>query len=71
MLRKPDPSRVTRSAERFAALGAESRLEIPRLLLSAHPVGMIAGEVREELETPASAFEKLKQVGRGERASRP
>jgi ArsR family transcriptional regulator, arsenate/arsenite/antimonite-responsive transcriptional repressor len=57
---------VARSAERFAALGAESRLEILRLLLSAHPSGMIAGEVQEELEIPASTLshhlEKLKQV---------
>jgi DNA-binding transcriptional ArsR family regulator len=43
------------------------RLEIVRLLLSAHPAGMVAGEVQEELEIPASTLshhlEKLKQVG--------
>ena len=47
--------------------GAEPRLEILRLLLSAHPTGMVAGEVQEELEIPASTLshhlEKLKQVG--------
>jgi len=66
-MRKPDPLLVTRSADRFAALGAEPRLAILRLLLSAHPGGLIAGEVQEELDIPASTLshhlEKLKQVG--------
>jgi ArsR family transcriptional regulator len=43
-------------AARFAALVAEPRLAILRLLLSAHPTGMIAGEVREELEIPGSTL---------------
>jgi hypothetical protein len=47
-MKKPDPLLVTRSADRFAALGAEPRLAILRLLLSAHPTGMIAGEVQED-----------------------
>ena len=54
-------------SDRFAALGAEPRLAILRLLLSAHPSGLIAGEVQQELEIPASTLshhlEKLKQVG--------
>jgi ArsR family transcriptional regulator len=66
-MKKPDPLLVTRSADRFAALGAEPRLAILRLLLSAHPDGLIAGEVQKELEIPASTLshhlEKLKQVG--------
>ena len=66
-MKKPDPLLVTRSAERFAALGAEPRLAILRLLLSAYPGGLIAGEVQEELDIPASTLshhlEKLKQVG--------
>ena len=66
-MKKPDPLVVTRSADRFAALGAEPRLAILRLLLSAHPGGLIAGEVQEELDIPASTLshhlEKLKQVG--------
>jgi ArsR family transcriptional regulator, arsenate/arsenite/antimonite-responsive transcriptional repressor len=64
---KPEPARVTRTALRFAALGAESRLQILRLLLAAHPEGLVAGEVQEELGIPASTLshhlEKLKQVG--------
>ena len=66
-MKRPDPLVITRSADRFSALGAEPRLQIIRLLLSAHPTGMIAGEVQEELGIPASTLshhlEKLKQVG--------
>jgi len=66
-MRKPDPLLVTRSADRFSALGAEPRLQILRLLLAAHPTGMVPGEVQEELGIPASTLshhlEKLKQVG--------
>jgi len=64
---KPDPLLVTRSADRFSALGAEPRLRILRLLLAAHPTGMVVGDVQEELGIPASTLshhlEKLKQVG--------
>jgi ArsR family transcriptional regulator len=66
-MKRPDPLLVTRSADRFSALGAEPRLQILRLLLASHPTGMIAGEVQEELGIPASTLshhlEKLKQVG--------
>jgi DNA-binding transcriptional ArsR family regulator len=66
-MKKPDPMLVTRSADRFSALGAESRLQIVRLLLSAHPIGMVAGELQEELSIPSSTLshhlEKLKHVG--------
>jgi ArsR family transcriptional regulator, arsenate/arsenite/antimonite-responsive transcriptional repressor len=65
-MRKPDPLIISRSADRFAALGAEPRLQIMRLLLSAHPTGMVAGEIQEELGIPASTLshhlEKLRQV---------
>ncbi len=66
-MKKPDPALVTRSALRFSALGAKPRLQILRLLLAAHPDGMVAGEVQEEMGIPASTLshhlEKLKQVG--------
>jgi ArsR family transcriptional regulator, arsenate/arsenite/antimonite-responsive transcriptional repressor len=65
-MRKPDPLIISRSADRFAALGAQPRLQIMRLLLSAHPTGMVAGEIQEELGIPASTLshhlEKLRQV---------
>ena len=64
---KPDPLLVARCADRFSAFGAEPRLQIVRLLLSAHPTGMNAGEIQEELQIPASTLshhlEKLRQVG--------
>jgi len=66
-MKKPDPLLVTRCADRFSAIGAEPRLQIVRLLLSAHPTGMVAGEIQEELGIPASTLshhlEKLRQVG--------
>jgi ArsR family transcriptional regulator len=66
-MKKADPALVTRSASRFTALGAEPRLQILRLLLAAHPEGMVAGEVQEEMGIPGSTLshhlEKLKQVG--------
>jgi ArsR family transcriptional regulator, arsenate/arsenite/antimonite-responsive transcriptional repressor len=64
---RPDPLLVSRSADRFAALGAQPRLQIVRILLSAHPTGMVAGEIQEELEIPNSTLshhlDKLRQVG--------
>lgn len=66
-MKKPEPALVTRTAERFSALGAEPRLQILRLLLTAHPSGMVVGEIQEEMGIPASTLshhlEKLKQVG--------
>ena len=55
---------VTRFADMFAALGAEPRLRIMRLLLSAHPDGMVVGEIQEETGIAGSTLshhlEKLK-----------
>ncbi len=47
---------VARYADMFSAMGTESRLRIMRLLLSAHPEGMVAGEVGAELDIPASTL---------------
>ncbi len=43
-------------ADRFAALGHEARLQIVRLLLSAHPTGLVVGELQAELGIPASTL---------------
>lgn len=40
----------------LAAMGTEARLRILRLLLSAHPEGMVVGEIGEELEIPNSTL---------------
>jgi DNA-binding transcriptional ArsR family regulator len=45
---KLSDAEVTRFADMFAALGADPRLRIMRLLLSAHPDGMVVGEIQEE-----------------------
>ena len=55
---------VTRCADRFAAMGAEPRLRIIRLLVSADPDGMVVGDIQGELAIPGSTLshhlEKLK-----------
>ncbi|MEO1591059.1 MAG: metalloregulator ArsR/SmtB family transcription factor [Cyanobacteria bacterium J06632_22] len=54
-------------AATFAALGQSSRLRIVRLLLSAYPKGLPAGEIQKELKISASTLshhlDKLRQVG--------
>src|SRR5436190_14546004 len=56
--------KVVRYADMLAAMGTEPRLRIVRLLLSAHPEGMFAGEIQAELGITASNLshhlEKLK-----------
>ena len=58
---------VIRYADMLAAMGTEPRLRIMRLLLSAHPQGMVVGEIQEELEISPSTLshhlEKLKNEG--------
>ena len=60
----PPTEQVIRFADMCAALGAEPRLRILRLLLAAHPDGMIVGDIQSELEIPGSTLshhlEKLK-----------
>ena len=55
---------VSRYADMLAAMGAEARLRIMRLLLTAHPAGLVAGDIGMKLEIPASTLshhlEKLK-----------
>src|SRR5262245_22018816 len=48
--------RTTRYADMFAALGTDSRLQILRLLLAAHPEGMVVGDIQAELGIPASTL---------------
>jgi DNA-binding transcriptional ArsR family regulator len=47
---------VARFADMFSALGTEPRLRIMRLLLSAHPEGMVVGDIIEELGITASTL---------------
>jgi ArsR family transcriptional regulator, arsenate/arsenite/antimonite-responsive transcriptional repressor len=64
-MRKRDDAELTiRYADMFSAMGTEPRLRIVRLLLSAHPEGLIVGDIGSELEIPSSTLshhlEKLK-----------
>jgi DNA-binding transcriptional ArsR family regulator len=56
--------KISHYADMFAAMGSEPRLRIMRLLLSAHPQGMVVGEIGSELQVTASTLshhlEKLK-----------
>ena len=58
---------VSRFADMFAAMGSEPRLRIVRLLLSAHPDGMVVGEIASDLAVTPSTLshhlEKLKNEG--------
>ncbi len=51
-----DAGEIARFADMFSALGAESRLRIVRLLLSAHPEGLVVGEIGSELGIPPSTL---------------
>jgi DNA-binding transcriptional ArsR family regulator len=47
---------VAKYADMFSAMGTEARLRIMQLLLSAHPDGLVVGEIQEELEIPNSTL---------------
>ncbi|HXJ94921.1 MAG TPA: metalloregulator ArsR/SmtB family transcription factor [Terriglobia bacterium] len=51
-----DSQDVARYADMFAAMGAEPRLRIMQLLLTAHPQGLVVGDIQEELAIPASTL---------------
>ena len=57
---------TARYADMFAALGTESRLQILRLLLKAHPEGMVVGDIQSELGIPASTLSHHLERLRGE-----
>jgi ArsR family transcriptional regulator, arsenate/arsenite/antimonite-responsive transcriptional repressor len=55
---------IAKYADMFGAMGTEPRLRIVRLLLTAHPDGLVVGDIQEALGIPASTLshhlEKLK-----------
>jgi DNA-binding transcriptional ArsR family regulator len=59
--------RVAKYADMFSAMGTEPRLRIMQLLLSAHPDGLVVGDIQGELEIPNSTLshhlDKLKNEG--------
>lgn len=54
--KKQTEEQVARFADMFSALGTEPRLRIMRLLLSAHPEGMVVGDIIAELGITASTL---------------
>ena len=67
MGKKPDLDQVARYADMLSAMGTEPRLRIMRLLLSAHPDGMVVGDISGQLDIPNSTLshhlDKLKNEG--------
>ena len=47
---------VAKYADMFSAMGTEPRLRIMQLLLSAHPDGLVVGEIQAELDIPNSTL---------------
>jgi ArsR family transcriptional regulator, arsenate/arsenite/antimonite-responsive transcriptional repressor len=68
MIATSPEDQIARYADMLAALGTETRLRIVRLLLSAHPKGLVVGKIGSELGIPPSStlshhLEKLKNEG--------
>ena len=63
----PDDSQIAKYADMFSAIGAEPRLCIMQLLLSAHPQGMVVNEIQAEMGIPNSTLshhlDKLRNEG--------
>lgn len=60
---KPQQEDVARYADMLAAMGTEPRLRIMRLLLSAHPDGMVVGDIGAELDiTPSTLSHHLEKL---------
>lgn len=66
-LSEKSTAQVTKYADMFSAIGTEARLRIMQLLLTAHPEGLVVGEIQEELEIPNSTLshhlDKLRNEG--------
>ena len=67
MLTRKSEGQVAKFADMFSAMGTEARLRIMQLLLTAHPEGLVVGEIQEELDIPNSTLshhlDKLKTEG--------
>jgi DNA-binding transcriptional ArsR family regulator len=56
MRKRDDAELTTRYADMFSAMGTEPRLRIVRLLLCAHPQGLVVGDIGSELDIPSSTL---------------
>ena len=61
---KRSTEQIAKYADMLSAMGTEPRLRIMQLLLSAHPEGLVVGDIQSELDIPNSTLshhlEKLK-----------
>jgi ArsR family transcriptional regulator, arsenate/arsenite/antimonite-responsive transcriptional repressor len=61
---KKSTEQIRKYADMLSAMGTEPRLRIMQLLLSAHPDGLVVGDIQSELDIPNSTLshhlEKLK-----------
>ena len=53
---KKSVEQVAKFADMLSAMGTEPRLRIMQLLLSAHPEGLVVGDIQEALEIPNSTL---------------
>jgi ArsR family transcriptional regulator, arsenate/arsenite/antimonite-responsive transcriptional repressor len=53
---KKNAGQIVKFADMFSAMGTEARLRIMQLLLSAHPEGLVVGEIQSELDIPNSTL---------------
>jgi ArsR family transcriptional regulator len=53
---KKSGEKIAKYADMFSAMGTEPRLRIMQFLLSAHPEGLVVGEIQEELDIPSSTL---------------
>jgi len=53
---RKNAEQVAKYADMFSAMGTEPRLRIMQALLSAHPEGLVVGDIQEELEIPSSTL---------------
>ena len=53
---RKDAEQLARFADMLTAMGTEPRLRIIRLLLCAHPDGMVVGEIQAETDIPPSTL---------------
>ncbi|HXU13821.1 MAG TPA: metalloregulator ArsR/SmtB family transcription factor [Terriglobales bacterium] len=64
---KKSSESIAKYADMFSAMGVEPRLRIMQLLLTAHPEGLVVGEIQEELDIPSSTLshhlDKLRNEG--------
>jgi len=64
---KKSAEQIAKYADMFSAMATEARLRVMQLLLSAHPEGLVVGEIQEELDIPNSTLshhlDKLRNEG--------